>query len=117
MQLLQNREGQKKSITVEGIYEWMWCPNRNMIVYTAFFDQNADESKPKIDPKIGFMKIPERRIIDQKLMKGSESLRLFMHPQGTYLGVINQYKTKKTKQYAVEIFDLSQTNIDAVAQQ
>lgn len=41
----------------------MWTPNRNMIVYTAFFNQE-DETKPKIDPKIGFMKIPERRIID-----------------------------------------------------
>jgi hypothetical protein len=42
-------------------------------MYTAFFE-SADAEKPKIDPKIGFMKIPERKIIDQKLMKGSEKL-------------------------------------------
>lgn len=95
MQLLQNKEGQKKSITVEGVTDWMWCPNKNMIVYTAFYKQ--EEDKPKVDPKIGFMKIPERRVIDQKLMKASESLTLVMHPQGFYLGVINQYKAKKSK--------------------
>lgn len=40
-----------------------------------------------------------------------------MHPQGFYLGVINQYRTKKTRQYAVELFDLTQTNIESVAHQ
>lgn len=79
MQLLVNNEGQKKSITVEGITDWIWAPNRNLIMYTAFFE-SADTDKPKIDPKIGFMKIPERKIIDQKLMKGSEKLQLEVHP-------------------------------------
>jgi hypothetical protein len=30
-------------------------------------------------------------------MKNSESLKLVLHPQGFYLAVINQYKTKKSK--------------------
>lgn len=34
---------------------------------------------------------------------------MVFHPQGTYLGVINQYRTKKSKQYAVELFDLTST--------
>merc|ERR1712216_494599 len=101
--------------TVQGIRDWMWVPNKNMIVYNAFFP-NEDETAPKVDPKIGFMKIPDRRVIDQKLMKNSENLTMVMHPQGFYLGVINYYRTKKTKQYSVEVFDLT-TNSESIAQQ
>jgi hypothetical protein len=36
MQLLVDNEGQKKSITVDGIQDWEWCPNRNLIVFTSF---------------------------------------------------------------------------------
>jgi len=87
-----------------------------MICYTSFFPQE-DETAVKIDPKIGFLKIPDRRVTDQKVMKSSESLTMVMHPQGLYLGVINQYKTKKTKCYSVEIFDLTYPNIDSVPHQ
>lgn len=76
---MTNKEGLKKSITIEGIRDWMWCPHKNMIVYSAFYKQE-DEEKQKVDPKIGFMKIPERRVIDQKTMKNSEELTLVMHP-------------------------------------
>lgn len=41
-------------------------------------------------------------------MKGSESFRMEMHPQGYYLAVINQYRVKKQLKYGVELFDLSQ---------
>lgn len=36
MQLLVDNEGQKKSITVEGITDWEWSPIRNLIVFTSF---------------------------------------------------------------------------------
>jgi hypothetical protein len=58
--LLANNEGQKKSITIQGVTDWMWVPNKNMIVYTMFFPQE-DENAPRQDPKVGFMRIPERR--------------------------------------------------------
>ena len=43
---------------------------------------------------------------------------MVFHPLGTYLGVINSYKTKKLKQYqyAIEIFDMS-TSQDIVPHQ
>jgi hypothetical protein len=44
-----------------------------------------------------------------KNFKSSENLKMVFHPQGTYLAVINQYRTKKSKQYAVELFDLTST--------
>ena len=34
MQLLVDNEGAKKSITVDGITDWEWCPNRNLVVFT-----------------------------------------------------------------------------------
>lgn len=36
MELIQTSDGVKKSITVEGIEDIMWAPNRNTLVYTAF---------------------------------------------------------------------------------
>lgn len=39
----------------------MWTPNRNLIVYSAFF--SAEEGQTQVDPKIGFLKIPERKTI------------------------------------------------------
>ena len=33
-------------------------------------------------------------------------MKLHMHPQGTYLGVMNQYLDKKTQKYSAEVFDL-----------
>jgi len=44
MQLLQNDEGQKKSITIAGITEWMWVPNKNFIVYVATFPQEDENA-------------------------------------------------------------------------
>lgn len=116
MQLLANSEGQKKSITVNGVKDWFWMPNRNMIVYTTFF-ANEDENAPKVDPKVGFLSIPDRTFVDQKVMKNSEELRICIHPQGFYVSLINKYKTKKTSQYAVEIFDLTPSQIMTVAHQ
>ena len=53
------------------------------------------------------MEVPSRQILSAVPMKGSVSLRLAFHPQGTYLAMINEYKLKKNAQYGVEIFDLT----------
>ncbi len=78
MQLLVDSEGQKKSITVEGITDWEWSPNRNLVVFTSFI--KTAEGQTHIDPKVGFLKIPERKIVSLKSMKSSESLKLVLHP-------------------------------------
>lgn len=78
MQLLTNSEGQKKSITIDGVTDWEWFPNRNLIVFSTFI--TAEEGQTPIDPKIGFLKIPDRKIISFKSMKNSESLTIVLHP-------------------------------------
>lgn len=50
-------------------------------------------------------------------MKGSENLKLVLHPQGFYLAVINHFQTKKSKQYSIELFDLTDLRNDLLPQQ
>jgi uncharacterized protein with WD repeat len=111
MELLKTQDGVKKSITIDSIEDWSWAPSKNLIIYTACMSQEeqSEESKTIVDPRIGFLKIPERRFFGVKNFKSSESLKMVFHPSGNYLAVINTYKTKKSKQYAVELFDLSST--------
>lgn len=58
------------------------------------------------------MKVPERKFVSVKSIKNSESLKLVLHPQGFYLAVINEYHTKKSTQFSVELFDLNDTRND-----
>ena len=79
-------------------------------------EEQTDESKTAVDPRIGFLKIPESRFFGVKNFKSSESLKMVFHPLGNYLAVINSYRTKKVKQYAVELFDLTSTS-DVISHQ
>ena len=97
MELIENEEEVKKSITIDGITDFSWAPHRNFIVYTAFPEDNQH-------PRIGFLEIPSRRPT-VKTFATSQSFRLFFHPQGDYLAIANEYKTKKTTKYSVELFD------------
>ena len=40
MELIENEEEVKKSITIDGITDFSWAPHRNFIVYTAFPEDN-----------------------------------------------------------------------------
>jgi hypothetical protein len=53
MELIQTSDGAKKSITVEGIMDVKWAPNRNALAYTAFPGENQH-------PRVGFIEIPSR---------------------------------------------------------
>lgn len=74
MQILQNNEGQKKSITIPDIKEWTWCHSRNTLVYVCYEgqedeDEYGDEEEKKVvqspetNPRIGFMNIPSRQMV------------------------------------------------------
>ena len=102
MELIQNDDGQKKSITIEGIDEVKWAPARNVIVYTAFPGEGQH-------PRVGFIEIPSRKQT-MKSFANTQRLKLFFHPQGDYLAVMNEYKEKKTLKYSVELFDSRKTN-------
>jgi hypothetical protein len=97
MELIQTSDGQKKSITVDGIEDLRWAPNRNFITYTAFPGENQH-------PRVGFIEIPSRQTTI-KTFNNTQSLKLYFHPQGDYLALMNEYKEKKTTKYSVELFD------------
>jgi len=97
MELISTSDGVKKSITVDGIENIMWAPNKNVLVYTAFPGDNQH-------PRVGFIEIPSRQTTI-KTFNNAQSFRLFFHPQGDYLAVMNEYKEKKTTKYSIELFD------------
>ena len=98
-----------------GIKDWMWCKNRNMIVYTRFFEQEEEQEEKKkqseVDPQVGFITIPQRVNVSVVSLKNAVNLKFTMHPQGDYLAVVNEYKAKKSTKYAVELFDLKKGDI------
>lgn len=85
MELLTNEEGQKKSITIDGIDDFQWAPHQNFLVYTAFPGEN-------VLPRIGFIEVPSRRQLALRTIAKSQAFRLYFHPQGDYLAVMNEYK-------------------------
>ena len=99
MQLLEDSDGNRTSIPVEGIKEFVFAPHRNMIEHTSFpGDQN-------VFPRITFMDLPSRQILHMHTAKDSQELRLYIHPQGNYVACMNQFLVKKTLKYSVELFD------------
>lgn len=96
MELIQTSDGVKKSITVDGILDWAWSPSRNFIVYTAFPEGTH--------PRVGFIEIPSRQTT-VKTFATAKTFRLYFHPQGDYLAVMNEYQQKKSSKYSVELFD------------
>jgi hypothetical protein len=98
MELIATDDGVKKSITVDGIEDWAWAPHRNFIVYSAFPPEENQF------PRIGFLEIPSRKPTI-KTFAAAKSFRLYFHPQGDYLAVMNEYQQKKTIKYSVELFD------------
>ena len=122
MQILQNRDGQKKSITIAGIKDWEWSPARNTLIYSCFFNQDEEDeddygdeeikksaaanTKPVMDPRVGFMNIPSRQIIGFKDFK-SKSLRFVVHPTLDYVAIHNAYEKKGKALNSVELFDLT----------
>ena len=72
MELLKTKDGVKKSINVENINDWHWSPSKDIIAYTANLEREDEEYNAV--PKVGFIKIPERRTIEARNVKNSESL-------------------------------------------
>jgi len=102
MELIQTSDGAKKSITVEGIMDVKWAPNRNALAYTAFPGENQH-------PRVGFIEIPSRQTTI-KTFNNTQTLQMYFHSQGSYLAIMNEYKEKKTTKYSVELFDTRKQN-------
>lgn len=100
MKMSEDMDGNKTSIYIDGLKEFQWAPNKNWIVYTSF------PSATNMQPRVTFMELPSRRQLSNHTFKDSTDLKMYYHPQGTYLALMNEFLNKKTTRYSVELFDL-----------
>jgi len=57
MKMIEDSDGNRSSIYVEGLNEFQWAPNKNVLIHTSF---PAGEN---VFPRISFTEIPTRRVI------------------------------------------------------
>jgi hypothetical protein len=74
MKLCEDGDGNRTSIFVPGLRDIMWVPNRNWVVYTSF------PPGENVMPRVTFIEMPSRRIIDMHTVNGSTDLKMFYHP-------------------------------------
>lgn len=98
--LCQDLDGNRTSIQADGITEFLWFPNKNWLCFVSF------PSNTNVHPRVTFLEFPTRRMMHTHTIKDSTEMKLYLHPQGSYLGVMNSYLYRKTQKYSVELFDL-----------
>ena len=111
MKMLEDMDGNRTSIPVDGLRDFFFMPNKNLIAHTSF---PADDN---VMPRITFMEVPSRQISTMHTCKDSQDLKMYIHPQGSYVGVMNAYLTKKTLRYSVELFDCKGTGHGSIPHQ
>lgn len=57
------------------------------------------------------MEIPTRKHVAIHTINNALSFKLYFHPQGDYLAVMNEYKEKKTTKHSVELFNTKKQQI------
>jgi uncharacterized protein with WD repeat len=68
MKLLKDMDGYRTSIPADGLKEFVFLPGRNILVYTSF------PSEPNMLPRITFMELPSRRVLQIHTCKDSTDL-------------------------------------------
>jgi uncharacterized protein with WD repeat len=63
------------------------------------------------------MQVPSRQILNVHTVKDTTDMKLFWHPQGNYLGVMNQFLQKKTTKYSVELFETKSISYNSIPHQ
>jgi len=61
--------------------------------------------------------MPTRQKLSEYTSKDSEELKLFFHPQGSYLAVMNKFREKKSDKYSVELFETKDMHANKIPHQ
>lgn len=85
------------SVLVEGLKEFVWVPNKNVIAHASF------PPGENTMPRVTFMEVPSMRKLSTQTLVNSTDLKLYYHPSGNFLAVVNDQKAK-TK-FSIELFD------------
>lgn len=104
MELLE-KDGVKKSHTINGIESFYWSPTQNMICYSA-----SPEGNNQL-PKIGFLAVPSRQTKKEIIAKDAEDCTIVFHPQGYYTAIVIKSKQKKQSKYQINIVDMRDKNL------
>lgn len=99
MKMCEDGDGNRTSIFVDGLKDFMWAPHKNCLVYTSF------PQGENVFPRVNFVEMPTRRVLKIHTFKDSTELRMYFHPQGTYFACMNQFLQKKTIKYSAELFE------------
>ena len=83
MKMCEDQDGYRSSIFVDGLKEFKWAPHKNVLIYTSFPEGT------NVYPRISFTEIPTRRVLNVFTAKDSADLKLYIHPQGTYVAAMN----------------------------
>eukprot|EP01024_Parvocaulis_polyphysoides_P006814 TRINITY_DN1195_c0_g2_i5.p1 TRINITY_DN1195_c0_g2~~TRINITY_DN1195_c0_g2_i5.p1 ORF type:complete len:491 (-),score=73.13 TRINITY_DN1195_c0_g2_i5:319-1653(-) len=96
----------KKSIKLEGVQEFEWCPGLNIM---CAFQAGADNSTSRVS----LLELPSKQEIRQKTLFSVADARLRWHPQGDFLAVVVERftKTKKSTIPGFEFFRVKERGI------
>ena len=70
-------------------------------------------------PRVSFIEMPSRREIASHTVTNSQDLKIYYHPQGTHVAVMNEYLKGTTKQakYSIELFETKDGNLNSIPKQ
>jgi len=57
MKMIEDGDGNRTSLYVEGLKEFLWAPNRNVLIYTSF------PPGENVFPRVCFTEMPSRRVL------------------------------------------------------
>eukprot|EP00697_Spironema_sp_BW2_P013681 gnl/Spiro4/3900_TR1931_c0_g1_i1.p1 gnl/Spiro4/3900_TR1931_c0_g1~~gnl/Spiro4/3900_TR1931_c0_g1_i1.p1 ORF type:complete len:663 (+),score=182.49 gnl/Spiro4/3900_TR1931_c0_g1_i1:74-2062(+) len=87
-----------KMIRIEGIHDFCWSPDRDMIAYWV-------PEKPPQPAKVTLLSIPDMTVVRNKKLVDITDCAMHWHPSGDFLCVkVDQQKTKKITVSKFEIF-------------
>ena len=101
MKMTKDSDGHPTSIYIDGVKDFQWTPHKNVIIHTSF------PTGDNVYPRITFLDMPSRRVLQIYSAKDSVELKLYQHPQGRYLAAMNKFQNKKQLKYNVELFETS----------
>jgi len=98
----------RKSIKLDALKECQWSPRDPMLA--AYQAEDATGNRPA---RVVLIKIPERTEVRQKNLFNVSEARMFWHPQGDYLAVKVERKSKtgKTNTPTFEFFRLNEKDV------
>ena len=107
--LMKDTQGDRTSIFIEGLDDFAWAPHCNVLVSTSFpAGENAY-------PRVIMQQVPSRQTLKTHTMKDCKELRMFWHPQGSYLAVMNMFMLGKREKHSIELFETKAMKLNEIA--